>query len=254
MTDKNNEIKVINESKEMAVEAQQPTTIADAIIELAKDPNLDIAKLDALNEMRKDERDSQARRDFFAAISRFRGIMPEIKKDATVDFTSQKGRTNYSYATLGAIEKQIKEPLAACGLAYFFTQDQNDNGMMKITCILAHENGHQVESSMVGAPDATGNKNPIQQLASTSTYLKKYTLLAVTGLATADHDDDGHGAGDAPEIELINDDQITVLNDLIKETGANKQAFLKVCKVESFADLPASKYQSAKERLESKKK
>jgi len=43
----------------------------------------------------------------------------------------------------------------------------------------------------------SGNKNPIQAIASTVSYLERYTLLAITGLTTKDMDDDGKNAGGA---------------------------------------------------------
>jgi hypothetical protein len=51
----------------------------------------------------------------------------------------------------------------------------------------------------MGCADATGNKNPVQQIGSTVTYLQRYTLLAATGLATSDSDDDGRGGAAASQ-------------------------------------------------------
>jgi hypothetical protein len=61
--------------------------------------------------------------------------------------------------------------------------------------------GHSEEGAVLeGAPDTSGSKNSIQAVGSTVSYLERYTLLAATGLAAKDQDDDGRGgapAGDA---------------------------------------------------------
>ena len=49
----------------------------------------------------------------------------------------------------------------------------------------------EVESTTLsGPPDTTGSKNDLQSIGSTISYLQRYTLLALTGLATFDMDDD----------------------------------------------------------------
>ena len=56
--------------------------------------------------------------------------------------------------------------------------------------------GHSESTVLEAAPDSSGKKNAIQQVASTVTYLQRYTLLAACGLATKDmEDDDCAGAG-----------------------------------------------------------
>jgi hypothetical protein len=53
---------------------------------------------------------------------------------------------------------------------------------------------------MGGPPDTGGAKNAIQARASAKTYLERYTLLAATGLASANSDNDGNGSGQGSQI------------------------------------------------------
>jgi hypothetical protein len=46
---------------------------------------------------------------------------------------------------------------------------------------------------MGGPPDAGGAKNAIQARASTISYLERYTLKAICGVAEGGEDDDGNG-------------------------------------------------------------
>jgi hypothetical protein len=55
---------------------------------------------------------------------------------------------------------------------------------------------------MGGPPDAGGAKNPIQARASTITYLERYTLKAICGVAEGGEDDDGQSGGGEPLQEV----------------------------------------------------
>ena len=49
-----------------------------------------------------------------------------------------------------------------------------------MTCQITHELGHSESVEMTAPPDDSGGKNTIQSIASTKTYLERYTLLAAT--------------------------------------------------------------------------
>ena len=59
---------------------------------------------------------------------------------------------------------------------------------------------------------------------------------------------------DEPEeplkVELINDDQITVINDMLKESGVDLKAFLELGKIPSIKEMPVAKYHKAVAVLE----
>ncbi|WP_226552944.1 ERF family protein [Celeribacter naphthalenivorans] len=160
-------------------------------------PDADLDKLERMLVM-KERMDSQnARVAFSAALSAARAEIPPIIKDATVDFTSQKGRTHYKHETLAGIAKQIDPILSAHGLSYRFRTDQG-NGGVRVTCIIEHAQGHSEETSLSGSPDTSGSKNGFQAVGSAVTYLQRYTLKAALGLS-AEVDDDAQGAAPRPD-------------------------------------------------------
>ena len=55
--------------------------------------------------------------------------------------------------------------------------------------------------------DDSGQKSAIQQVASTITYLRRYTLTGVLGIATTDQDLDGADAGDNQNSEQQKQEQ-----------------------------------------------
>jgi hypothetical protein len=193
----------------------------------------------------------QARRAFDAALSAAKAEIPPILKNRVVDFTSQKGRTNYRHEDMGEIARTVDPILARHGLSYRFRTEQETGGAIKVTCIVAHRDGHAEENALTAGRDESGNKNNIQAVGSTITYLQRYTLKAALGLA-ASNDDDGRKHGQEDDSDLITDLQRDELLALIDKTATDITLFCKYYKIEGVAGLPVSKYDGAKKRLTDK--
>lgn len=58
---------------------------------------------------------------------------------------------------------------------------------------------------MSAPPDASGKKNAIQQIASATSYLQRYTLKAITGVAEKVQDDDAATASHPADDEIVLD-------------------------------------------------
>ena len=182
--------------KDIVSERSQPsqTLIASEptrLIELAITQNADIEKLERLMDLQDRWNKDQARRAFYQAVSDFQSEMPIVHKSKTASFpTNNGGKMQYSFASIDDIVRAVNPVLHKNGLSYRFEQSINQ-GLISVTCILSHALGHSEYCTMSGGLDQTGHKNGLQQIASSTTYLKKYTLSNVTGLATSDDDIDG---------------------------------------------------------------
>ena len=192
---------------------------------------------------------NQARKAFDAAMSDLRSNMPEIIKKREVDFTSQKGRTNYKYEDLSVVTEALSPVMAEHGLSFRWRTDQTESGQVKVTCIISHRDGHSEETSLSAGHDATGNKNPIQAIGSTVTYLQRYTLKAAIGTAAAPDMDGALPPDNTP----ISDEQFHTIRDLIDETKSDIPKFCRYLGVDSIKDIPARQYDKAIKLLESKK-
>lgn len=192
---------------------------------------------------------SQARKAFDEAMAAAKSEIPTIIKNREVDFTSSKGRTNYRHEDLAEIARTVDPILSKHGLSYRYRATSNINEPVTVTCILAHRDGHSEETTLSAGRDDSGNKNNIQGVGSTITYLQRYTLKAALGLA-ASNDDDGKAA-EAPE--YINREQLSRLIELADEVGADKVAFCKYMKIASLADLPAKDFNRAVAALNKKR-
>lgn len=152
-------------------------------------PDFDVAKLQALLQIKTEWEKDEARKAYVVALSAFKQDPPKIQKDKQVSFGA--GKTAYKHATLDNASELIGAALAQHGLSHRWDVQQLEGGIVKVTCILTHIQGHSESVSMQASPDTSGSKNSIQAIGSTTSYLQRYTLFAATGLAPKDADDDG---------------------------------------------------------------
>lgn len=194
----------VYESKQVAQRQDAlPATTFDPmrLITLAVEQNADIDKLEKLLALQVRYEANEAKKAFDMAMSAFKGECPAIKKNHTVDFNSQKGRTTYKHATLDNVCGTINPVLGKYGLSYTWDTKQ-EGGIVSVTCHIAHACGHTTSGvTLSSGLDNSGNKNSIQSIGSTVTYLQRYTLLAALGLSTESDDDDGQDSSEAPQVQ-----------------------------------------------------
>lgn len=183
--------------------AAQPAALSSPMSNAlaALQAGVSIEQMQGLLSIQKEWEANEARKAYVAAMAEFKRNPPEIFKRKQVAFTTRDGdTTSYKHATLGDVTTAIINGLAQHGISHRWDTKQ-DGARIIVTCILTHSLGHSESTSLEGAPDSSGKKNGIQQVASTVTYLQRYTLLGASGLATKDvEDDDGAGATPPPEI------------------------------------------------------
>lgn len=117
-----------------------------------------------------------------AATAKAQGEITGARKDTTNTFYKS------NYADLASCWDACREPLSKHGLAVFQTASTDENGAVVVTTMLAHSSGQWMRDSMACRPA----KNDAQALGSVTTYLRRYGLAAIVGLAQVD--DDGEGA------------------------------------------------------------
>lgn len=136
---------------------------------------------------------NEQRKAFVSAMSDFKAEPITIVKAKRVSFKTSSGFTEYDHAELVDVTNAIVPAMARHGLSHRWTVKQ-EGGAITVECVVTHRNGHSESVSMTAPPDTSGGKNTIQSIASTKTYLERYTLLAATGVATGGElDNDGRG-------------------------------------------------------------
>ena len=165
------------------------------MLALAVERGADISQLEKLMDLQERWEAGEAKKAFVSAMSEFKASPPKINKNRSVEF----GTTKYKHASLGHVCDQIGGGLGVVGISYRWLTTQDDKGVIRVTCILTHQRGHSEETALRSNPDQSGGKNSIQAIGSTVTYLQRYTLLAATGMATDEQDDDGANSEQSAE-------------------------------------------------------
>jgi hypothetical protein len=217
-------------------------------------PDFDVVKLEKLFEVKAKWDALEARRAFDAAMAAARAELKPIAKKRLVDFPAKdegKSRTTYKHESLGDVAEAIDPILAKFGLSYRFRTKAAPDQPITVVCIVTHAMGHAEENEITAKHDATGNKNSIQAIGSTITYLQRYTLKAALGLAAA-YDDDGKAAGATDD--PITEEQRDQLCSLLMEVEADVEKFCSYIGVEKIVDLRQSKFGAAIEAAQAKRR
>lgn len=236
------------ETKKQELSTQQQEPVSTQLLKLAIDKNADVDKLDRLMALQERYEERQAKRDYLGALAKFKCLCPTVYKTKSVNFLTKKGGTFQSkYAGLAESIDVIRNVLGECDLSFSWRTAQK-NGVVGVSCLLSHKNGHTESTSLSAMPDCTGQKNEIQTVASTVSYLERYTLFAMLGLASKDMDDDGNqGAG-----SLINDEQAIEIENILKDNESIRDNFLRWAGVKSVASILANDYSRVRSTLDKK--
>lgn len=212
-----------------------------AMLSQAVAAGADIVVLEKLMGLSERWEANQARKAFDEAIASAKAEIPPIGRNA-------EGHNKKKYADFSAIAKVIDPIISKHGLSYRFRTKQDER--INVTCIISHKAGHSEETTLAGPADMTGNKNAIQAIGSTLTYLQRYSLVQALGLAAA-NDDDATAATNVGD--TITQKQADEIIDLLEEVGGNRQVFLKYFKVAAVEQIPAKEYDRVIQSLNAKR-
>ena len=222
-------------SKDLQVINNSPAQL----LQVAVEKGADVAMMERLMDMQDRHNAGLAKTAFYEAFAGFQAEMPTIEK--------RKQGHNYKYAPLSDIVEQLKLVIRKFDLSYRFEQNHKDG--IELTCIVTHIAGHSERTTMSAAADTSGSKNSVQAIASTVTYLSRYTFCGALGITTADEDMDGR----LPPPEIISEEQAEELKELLKETKSDVKKFCSSFGCASVDLLQAKQFSRAKAMINAKK-
>lgn len=126
-----------------------------------------------------------------AALAAFQLELPRIGKDKR----AEAGKYGYSYADLAAVSAAVLPLLGRHGLSFSarptISRHHEDGDAGDVGFVLAYTLRHDSGESVSGVYPLPAPTISAQQMGSAITYARRYCLLAVTGAAPEDEDDDG---------------------------------------------------------------
>lgn len=118
-----------------------------------------------------------------AALSAFQGEITNPAFSREVAVNSQRGSYKFKYAELNEILNLVRPVMAKHGLS--LVQSTSGDGVsVTVTTTLLHKSGQYLESAV---PCARPEK--MQELGSAITYLRRYSITGILGIAGEEDDD-----------------------------------------------------------------
>lgn len=217
------------------------------MLQIAVEKGADLNQLQKLMDLQERWEAGQAKQAFNDAIAAFKANPPTITKNKEI---KHNNKVISKYADLAQVCKEVIAGLNENGITHRWETNQSPEGIVMVTCILTHRLGHSETNTMQAKPDESGAKNSIQAIASTNTYLQRYTLLGVCGLAVEGQDDDGQSAAPmkvpAPKgvsDEFENNDGTlsrTGLGNAVRELGKDVDACSDGDELTALLNMPKS--------------
>ena len=152
------------------------------------------------------------------------------------------------YADLTSVLNCIRPVAAANGLAFMQTVEAYGD-RVAVSSQVTHSSGQWIRQ-VASVPLSASSKNPIQDLGSISTYLKRYQSQSMFAIC-ADEDTDAQDL--TIGIENISDQKAAHIDALIDSTKSSKDKFLTIYNVSDLKQLTEDQYTKAVKQLQSKK-
>lgn len=246
---------VEHEEAKSEVAVSETAAILSMIERMARDPSVDITRIERLMDMRERIVAQNAKGAYHAALAEMQPELPIIRERGKIDIG--KGKPQF-YALWEDINEAIRPALAKHGFALSFRTNTAD-GKVAVTGILSHRGGHAEETTMQLSADVSGSKNAVQAIGSSTSYGKRYTAMALLNLTSGGEDDDGNSAAGAAR---ISEEQFMELRDSLEAIAEAERAsvkgtldnFCRVLNVTDLGQLPASRYREARALIDQKRR
>lgn len=234
----------IKEPEQLPAQAESAAFV-DMISRAARDPNVDMDKLERLLAMKERQELRVAEQAFNEAMSKVQAEMRPVAADL------HNSQTRSRYASYAALDRAMRPIYTKHNLSLSFDTEPAGEGFITVVCLVSL-GGYTRRYSVPMPADGKGAKGgdvmtKTHAVGAAMTYGQRYLLKMIFNVAIGDDTD-----GNAPQ-GAITDEQVQILRGLITETKSNIDQFLKWAGIESLPDLPAGKFPQAVAMLETKK-
>lgn len=224
--------------------------LLEVIARAARDPSVDIDKMERLIAMQERVQTRQAIIAFNSALADMQPHLPVIGERGGIK--DRAGNVQSTYALWEDINEGIRPFLAEYGFALRFAVQRAED-QISVTGILSHREGHSEQTTLTLPTDTSGSKNAVQAVGSSTQYGKRYTASALLNLTSTGEDDDGQRGGQEHPVSVK---QWEDLRKLIIATQSDEGKFLdylvganRLRADQTLDELPSQHFQFAKDCL-----
>ena len=168
--------------------------------------------------------------ELFAALAKMQGEVENATKGSLNPHFKSK------YADLAEVLNTVRPVLAANGLSVI-QSPSFDGAVCHVTTTLAHASGGYITGTMSCVPA----KQDGQGVGSSTTYLRRYSLAAVCGIAQEDDDGNSSAHSKPATYPLISSGEAARIKESIESLNIDEAAFLRHYGVKSISQLTTDK-------------
>ena len=216
-----------------------------AILAAATERGADVATIEAIAKLYREERDDARRMEFDKAMSSAQSEMTRVERDAN------NSQTRSRYATYAAMDRKLRPIYTAHGFGLSFnTKPAEVAEYVRVTCHVSHGGGWSADYQIDMPADGKGAKGgdvmtKTHAVGSATQYGMRYLLKMIFNVATGE-DDDGNAATPAPS---ATPESIKELRRMIAAVGKDEAKVCAYLKIEQLEDANAKQVAEIKATL-----
>jgi len=184
------ETALVKAEKAEVADIREESSLAQIIMRAARDPQIDVEKMERLLAMHERITAEQRQTAFMAALAAVAPKLPPILKKGRIVIPGQPAR---KYALLEDIDRAIRPIISTEGFSLSFDTQPAEGGKIRVICRLSHRAGHSEVKQLDLPVDKSGSKNDAQAIVSTVSYGRRTLTKMFFNLIEAGEDDDGMG-------------------------------------------------------------
>lgn len=239
-------------------QADPPNSVADynsglmeVIARAARDPSVDIDKMERLIAMQERVQARDAELAFNQALNLAQSEMRPIASNAS------NPQTKSRYATYDKLDRVLRPIYTEHGFSLSFDEGESPKPEhVRVICYVSHKAGHTRTYHRDMPADGKGAKGgdvmtKTHAAGAAGSYGARYLLKGIFNVAVGEEDDDGNDPAAGGQ-KVIDDAQWSEIITLIEQTKTDAQKFCAAYRISSVKELPAAAFSKARAQLNSK--
>lgn len=240
--------------------APPPNVVADynsglleVIARAARDPNVDIDKMERLIAMQERVQARDSELAFNQALNAAQGEMRPISANAS------NPQTRSRYATFDKLDRVLRPIYTEHGFSLSFDEgDSPKPDHVRVLCYVSHVAGHTRIYHRDMPADGKGAKGgdvmtKTHAAGAAGSYGARYLLKGIFNVAVGEDDDDGNARRPVAAPTLVSDSDVVLIEQYCRALGGTTRSdLLAAYKVQSIPDLTIEQARNVINRLKGK--
>ncbi len=221
--------------------------LLEVIARAARDPSVDIDKMERLILMQERVQARDAELAFNRALNAAQSEMRPIAANAS------NPQTKSRYATYEKLDRVLRPIYTLHGFSLSFDEGESPKPEhVRVICYVSHIDGHTRTYHRDMPADGKGAKGgdvmtKTHAAGAAGSYGARYLLKGIFNVAVGEDDEDGNVP--LPRVPFIDDAQWSMLVQLIEAAGIDAGTVCTAANVSSLKELPETKFQSVVNKL-----